>query len=102
MIGMVAALEYAYGFYPRENVLDNGLMPAGIVSQPHFRSADLPIVFILAPTASTKRNIGTRPKKAVKRLLSVSRAGRARIVERPVNVRIWTPPRLQCVQMFWP
>ena len=87
MIGMVAALERAYGFYSRENVLDSGLMPAGIVSQPHFRSADLPIHFYATPNASIRRNIGTRPKKAVKRLPSVSSTGRARIVERPVNVR---------------
>jgi hypothetical protein len=40
MIGMVAALEHAYGFYPRENVLESGLMLAGIISQPHFRSAN--------------------------------------------------------------
>jgi len=40
---MVAAFEHAYGFYPRENVLDSGLLPAGIVSSPHFRSTHLPI-----------------------------------------------------------
>jgi hypothetical protein len=40
MIGMVAAREHAYGFYPRENVLESGLMLAGIISQPHFRSAN--------------------------------------------------------------
>ena len=57
MIGMVAAPEHGYDFYLRENVLDSGLMPAGIVSQPHFRSADLPIVFILAPTAGIGRNV---------------------------------------------
>jgi hypothetical protein len=74
MIGMVAALEHPYRFYPRENVLESGLMLAGIVSQPHFRSAGLPIVFILAPNAITRRSISTRPKKAVRRLLSVSSA----------------------------
>jgi len=36
-----------------------------LLSQPHFRSADLLIVVILAPDASTRRNITTRPKKAV-------------------------------------
>ena len=44
MIRMVAALEMPMA--PREHVLDSGLMPAGIVSQPQF-SASLPIVFIL-------------------------------------------------------
>jgi hypothetical protein len=33
---MDAAPEHAYGFQPRENVLENGLMLAGVISQPTF------------------------------------------------------------------
>jgi hypothetical protein len=58
MIGVVAALEHVYSFYPRENIPDSGLMLAEIVSQPHFPSVGLPIDFILAPNASTSRNAG--------------------------------------------
>jgi hypothetical protein len=36
MIGMLAALEHAYGFYPRENVLESGLMLAGIIRSANY------------------------------------------------------------------
>jgi hypothetical protein len=84
---MVAALEHAYGFYPRENVLDNGLMPAGIISQPHFRSANYrgntlngsqrkkpefleqgQSTFGQSPQSFLSRHLMPAPEKAVSRL----------------------------------
>jgi len=38
MIGMAAALEHAYGFYPRENVLASGSMLDGTLSRLHVDS----------------------------------------------------------------
>jgi len=38
MIGIVAALEHAYGFYPRENVLDSALTLDRTISRLHVGS----------------------------------------------------------------